>query len=839
METSSKTLLIFISLHFYYFSFHLINAVIAADVDHPYAPLENIALDCGSSFDSQTLSFDGRNWTGDVGSKFTAFNSHSNSTLSTASFFDEAIGIPEVPYKTARLFYSKFTYTFNVTPGPKFVRLHFYPSSYSGLNASRAFLSVIDGDNRTLLSNFSATLAANYKNVDTFFKEFIIEVQNHSLCLTFSPSSNESDAFAFVNGIEVVSMPMNLYIKGEDVPLPFVGYPAMVITLDNKSALETVYRINVAGADISPKHDSGMFRTWIKDDPYIFGSAKGERAFDLNLSIRYTSAVPEYTAPQSVYRTARYMGNSPQINLNFNLSWYFSVETGFKYLVRLHFCEVARYITRVNQRVFRIYINNQTAEDQADIFGWSGGQGVPLYNDYIIMVPELSEMNIQDLWLELHPNSASVLHSQYYDALLNGVEIFKLNNYGGNLAGPNSPQELLVNQFPKSSRSSSKKRSLIIISIGCSLSAVMLALLTFAFWIRAARGRTKQEKTCHSQSSVCRYFTMKEIKAATNNFDEAQVIGIGGFGVVYKGYIDGGAITVAIKRGNQATVEQGLSEFQAEINTLSLLRHHNVVSLMGFCNDEQEMILVYEYMPNGNLFDHLHFVNKTQKSPLSWNQRLQICTGAAQGLCYLHTGLKHPIVHRDVKTSNILLDENWIAKISDFGMSKIGPTNGSTKVKGSIGYLDPEYCRFHKLTEKSDIYSFGVVLLEVLSAKFVVNPAVSEDNYNEEDEDPETFVEWGLNCYEKGDLDQLIDKNLEGKIAPESLTKFMEIAQKCLANRGLDRPSINEVIWSLELALKLQMYDNNEDRNMGLRLMGNSDMNPGVEFSEIMIPVGR
>ena len=160
-------------------------------------------------------------------------------------------------------------------------------------------------------------------------------------------------------------------------------------------------------------------------------------------------------------------------------------------------------------------------------------------------------------------------------------------------------------------------------------------------------------------------------------------------------------------------------------------------------------------------------------------------------LCYIHTGLKHQIVHRDVKTSNILLDENWVAKISDFDLSKIDPANGSTNVRGSIGYLDPEYCRLHKLTEKYDIYSLGVVLLEVLSAKFVVNLAASEANYNEEDEDPKSFVEWGLNCYEKRDWDTLIDRNLKGKIAPASLAKFMEITQKYLAKRGVDRPSIN------------------------------------------------
>ncbi|KAJ9187362.1 hypothetical protein P3X46_002825 [Hevea brasiliensis] len=833
MKPCSKSLHIIIFLQFC-FSLYLKDSLCADKI--PYVPIENIALDCGSS-GLKTLSFDGRDWTGDVRSKFVAFNRHTNSTVSTASSMDP--GVPQVPYETARLFYSEFTYIFNVTPGPKFVRLHFYPYPYSGLDASKAFLSVSCG-HYTLLTNFSASLEANYKNEYIFFKEFIIHVQNDSLHLTFSPSSNASDAFAFVNGIEVVSMPLNLYVRGEDAPLPFVGYPASPIRLDNTSALETVYRINVGGDDVSPQSDTGMFRTWKPDDKYIFGAAVGIWAYDFDLNVRYTPTVPAYTAPVDVYRTGRSMGPSAEINLNYNLSWYFPVETGFIYLVRLHFCELERNMTKINQRVFSIYINNQTAEDKADVIAWSGGQGIPLYKDYIAMFPEVRE-RIQDLWLELHPNTESILKSQYYDAILNGLEIFKLSNYGGDIAGLNPPQKQgsLVNPSSRSS-GSSKKRLLII--FGCSVSGVVLAFLilcVLAFWITAASERKKKSKTRHAQS-LCRYITMKEIKAATNNFDQAHVIGTGGFGLVYKGYLDSGVTAVAIKRGNQASIEQGFCEFLAEIKTLSLLRHHNVVSLMGYCHDEQEMILVYEYMPNGTLFEHLHFVNKPQKSPLSWIQRLQICIGAAQGLCYLHTGLKLEIVHRDVKTSNILLDDNWVAKISDFGLSKIGLTSGSTKVKGSIGYLDPEYCRFQILSNKSDVYSFGVVLLEVLSAKFVVNPsAAEENNHNEDDEDALSFVEWALNCHEKAEWDQLIDPHLEGKISPASLAKFMEITQKCLAERGLDRPSMNEVLWNLELALELQMHEHSEDRNITLESVGNSDPTPGVEFSEIMNPVGR
>ncbi|GKF30231.1 receptor-like protein kinase FERONIA, partial [Tanacetum coccineum] len=190
-------------------------------------------------------------------------------------------------------------------------------------------------------------------------------------------------------------------------------------------------------------------------------------------------------------------------------------------------------------------------------------------------------------------------------------------------------------------------------------------------------------------------FALAEIQSATRDFNEALVIGRGGFGKVYKGCICIEEINhvVAVKRLDSMS-NQGAAEFRAEIDMLCKLRHCHLVSLIGFCEDNKGMILVYEYMPHGTLYDHLH---KTDTS-LSWVQRLKIAIGAARGLDYLHTGVgtNHGVIHRDVKSSNILLDENWAAMISDFGLSKIGPTNQSVSyidasVKGTWGYLDPEY----------------------------------------------------------------------------------------------------------------------------------------------------
>ncbi|KAL7590786.1 hypothetical protein Lser_V15G33138 [Lactuca serriola] len=303
----------------------------------------------------------------------------------------------------------------------------------------------------------------------------------------------------------------------------------------------------------------------------------------------------------------------------------------------------------------------------------------------------------------------------------------------------------------------------------------------------------------------CRHFSLAEIQSATKDFDDKLIIGHGGFGNVYKGhiYIEETIHVVAIKRLDSKSV-QGAPEFKAEIEMLSKLRHCHLVSLIGFCDDNKEMILVYAYMPNGTLYHHLH---KAQ-SPLNWVQRLKIAIGAGRGLDYLHTGVgtQQGVIHRDVKSSNILLDEKWAAMISDFGMSKIGPTNQSmsyveASVKGTFGYLDPEYFYTRKLTRKTDVYAFGVVLFELLSGRL----AVDERNGEEEC----SLVRWAQKCVKERKLDQMVYPNIKGTIFPKCLKRFAQIAYRCLLSVLKERPTIAEVVVSLQALLELQQRHEN------------------------------
>lgn len=786
-----------------------------------FIPADDIHLSCGASGNQKDS--DGRTWVTDKGSKF-APSDLSNFLSETAS--SQSPALPStVPYMTARIFKTPATYSIAVSPGRHWLRLYFYPSNYGSYQVNDALFSV-EANSYTLLHNFSSWQTANVLNMAWLLYEYSVNVTSDKLNITFSPENPSS--YAFVNGIEVESMP-NLF----DVAPSVVGLGAdQTFPISSSYVLQTMNRLNVGGQSIGPSGDSNLSRTWYDDTPYLYGAANGVTLSN-DTDVLYTASDPDYTAPQAVYQSFRSMTPNSDLNVNFNLTWMLRADANYTYLVRLHFCEWI--YTRPNQRVFNIYVNNQTAVLDFDVIGTGVTPGTAMYMDYISTLPPQSGDSY--FWVALHPDSST--RPQYYNSLLNGLELFKINDSSGNLAGLNPVAAAQVNyQGPgsnvtpsssSSSSSSSKSKGPVIGGVAGGIAALVL-LLAICCFVRQRRSGSAGDKqpgwlplplyggnshtigskvsttsgksgtgsyVSSAPSSFCRHFSFAEIQEATKNFDESRILGVGGFGKVYEGEIDGGGVKVAVKRGNPLA-EQGIHEFQTEIEMLSKLRHRHLVSLIGYCEENCEMILVYDYMAKGPLRGHLY--GNSNLTPLSWKQRLEICIGAARGLHYLHTGAAQTIIHRDVKTTNILIDENLVAKVSDFGLSKMGPTldhtHVSTVVKGSFGYLDPEYYRRQQLTEKSDVYSFGVVLFEVLCARPAINPSLPREQVS--------IAEWALHYQRKGILEQIIDPYLKGKINPESLKKYGEAAEKCLAEQGVERPAMGDVLWNLEFALQLQ-----------------------------------
>ncbi|XP_047952450.1 receptor-like kinase LIP2 isoform X2 [Salvia hispanica] len=306
-----------------------------------------------------------------------------------------------------------------------------------------------------------------------------------------------------------------------------------------------------------------------------------------------------------------------------------------------------------------------------------------------------------------------------------------------------------------------------------------------------------------TSENLCRRFSLAELNLATGDFSEEHVIGKGGFGKVYKGFIDNEATAIKRRLASNLTrgTGQGQIEFAAEIETLSKFRHRNLVSLIGYCDEQGEMILVYDYMWNGTLADHLHKLlsDSNGGSSLSWNERLKICIGAGRGLDYLHSGCS--IIHRDVKPTNILLDENFVAKVSDFGLAKhlrldISHSHVFTNVKGSFGYFDPSYFSSGILKRASDTYAFGIVLLEVLSGRPAIEENLAED---------EMYMSmWAQEKIRKGKAYQIVASNLKGDISQECLKTFVEVVKGCLDLDPKKRLTMSRVVVQLELALEQQ-----------------------------------
>ncbi|KAL0401277.1 UNVERIFIED_CONTAM: Receptor-like protein kinase FERONIA [Sesamum latifolium] len=682
--------------------FCFINTLTASSND-PAHFTGDVSIDCGST--GLSAARNGREWHGDMHPKLSSLlQIKGSSTTSTLAHSLISASDP-VPHRTARLSRSWFAYAFQVNPGQKILRLHFNPAPYKGFRRLKDLFNV-EAAHFTLLSNFSASVAADALGVSSFVREFCVNIDESrqlKVIFTSATASQPIDVYAFVNGIEIISVPPGLsYFRGGYVAAQVVG--KSVVYADSSSALEVISRVNIIQDSVS--------------------SSAGDDIVDM---FGMWEMVPKRKA-----------------NKISNITWRTSVDVGFRYLVRLHFSELGLKMVEIGG--LEVHINGLIVNADIDIVGERDDESsVPWFRDFVVMMKGCKKEGKRDLLIRLRSNDELLDGHRP----LKGFEIMKLSNLYNSLASPNpSPSaqdsshsaiQLLVQVLGHRNASAT-----IAVAMICMVSVIVHVLRQ----IWEADGAEEETMPSARAERLCRRFSLAEILLATRNFSDAHLIGKGGFGKVYKGLIDNGRQIVAVKR-LKSDSRQGAHEFLTEIETLTELRHVNLVSLIGYCNEHGEMILVYEYMPSGTLADHLYKLarNSDSDSSLTWKQRLSICIGAGRGLDYLHTG--NSLIHRDVKTSNILLDENFIAKVSDFGLAKHltrgkSQTHVSTKVKGTFGYFDPTYFTTGKLTRKSDTYAFGVVLLEVLSGRAAVDPSVAANE--------QILTNWARENISKGKL---------------------------------------------------------------------------------------
>ncbi|OMP01894.1 hypothetical protein COLO4_11495 [Corchorus olitorius] len=707
-----------------------------------------------------------------------------------------------VLYQTARICQNPCPYKLKIRQdGTYVVRFHFFAFSTS-VNLADAVFDVsvsaqpdASAPFLSLLSNFTIKSS----NESIVVKEFLLTIKAGKFEIYFIPSQNSS-GFAFINAIEVFLAPTG-FIPDKTIHINSTGIKGNYSVLLS-TVLQKVHRINVGGSTVTADNDT-LMRNWILDDQFMLipGSAETKQfgSYDKLIYGRPNGST-EFIAPREVYGTAKMLNTSTQTNFA-NITWRFKVNEQAKHFVRVHFCD---FVNSLEYPGISLCINGNFCQ-WISPYETVQRLAAPFYADFVVESAKSGNLDIS-----VAPYSPGEIVNHI--AFLNGLEIMQLME---------NPYSSFVPPRPK-------KKILLIIaaSLGLAFAFIIIVIVIVRLVCMkedqskipglssslALLGGSVNDKSSARTAALNLCLELKipfaEIQQATQDFDTAFFIGEGGFGKVYGGVLRGDQ-KVAVKR-REPGQNQGLEEFQRvydqkkeefhrEIMVLSQTRHRNLVSLIGYCDEKSEMILVYEFMEKGNLKDNLYDSNGCSKqNGLSWEQRLDICIGTAKALHHLHTGSAVKIIHRDVKSTNILLDENYKAKVSDFGISKSSQSDlalDNTCVKGTIGYMDPEYFMSSELTEKSDVYSFGVVLLEVLCAR----PAVINSTQKEE----VNLADWGLHWLKKGQLEKIIDPFLVGKINPNSFRKFGEIAERCLGAKGCNRPTMDEVLYDLEYALSL------------------------------------
>ncbi|KAM1592750.1 hypothetical protein TB1_035921 [Malus domestica] len=502
--------------------------------------------------------------------------------------------------------------------------------------------------------------------------------------------------------------------------------------------------------------------------PYITNNMS---VLELNNSELYTSA---RLSPLSLTYYARCLGNG-------------------NYTVKLHFSEIIirgnKSFHSLGRRIFDVYIQEKLVWKDFDIK--KEAQGVDR-----VVVKELKAVQVKDKTLLIR---------------------FKWSGKGTTTSPKRGTYGPLISAISVDSEfKPPSSKSKIPIVVGTSVGAFVVCLIFLILWWRGSLGsKTSREKVLRGLDLQTGFFTFRQIKAATNNFDPENKIGEGGFGSVYKGILLDGTI-IAVKQLSSKS-KQGNREFVNEIGMISALHHPNLVRLYGCCIESNQLLLVYEYMENNSLA-HTLFGPEEGPLKLDWSTRQKICIGIARGLTFLHEESPLKVVHRDIKATNILLDQDLNAKISDFGLAKLDEeenTHISTRVAGTIGYMAPEYALWGYLTYKADVYSFGVVALEIVAGKNNMKYRPNENFV--------CLVDWALVLQQKGNLIELVDPRLGSDFEVEEVITMVKVALLCINPAPALRPTMSAVVSMLE----------------GRTLVRESVMNPNIYGDELKLATLR
>ncbi|GMI90010.1 NEMATODE-INDUCED LRR-RLK 2 [Hibiscus trionum] len=445
------------------------------------------------------------------------------------------------------------------------------------------------------------------------------------------------------------------------------------------------------------------------------------------------------------------------------------------YKVQLHFAEIMfsdnQTFDSLGSRLFDISIQGQVVLENFNIMEEAGGVGKGITREFNVDVNG-STLEIHLFWRG--KGTTAIPDRGVYGPLISAITVtpnFRVD----------TGEELSAGAIAG------------IVIGSCVVLVLLLVILRLTGYLG---GKDNENNELHGLELQTGYFSLRQIKAATNNFDSANKIGEGGFGPVYKGVPSDGTV-IAVKQLSSKS-KQGNREFVNEIGMISALQHPNLVKLYGCCIEGNQLLLIYEYLENNSLARAL-FGRDEQRLTLDWSTRKKICMGIARGLAYLHEESRLKIVHRDIKATNVLLDKDLNAKISDFGLAKLDEeenTHISTRIAGTIGYMAPEYAMRGYLTDKADVYSFGVVLLEIVSGK-------SNTNYRPKEE----FVyllDWAYVQQEQGNLLELVDPILGSKYSDEEALRMLNLALLCTNPSPTLRPSMSSVVSMMEGKIPVQ-----------------------------------